>query len=103
MRVKIFIPAIAALVVMAACNKSISDRTANLPALNPADEDINAGTWKPMLLSRPDTFAVAAPAATNSTGYAADINELKGYQKNMTDAQLAAIKYWSAGGVMRWN
>ena len=104
MRITIFIPAtIAALMVTAACNKSVSDRTANLPPLNPADQDLTAGSWKPMLLSRPDTFAVATPAATNSTGYLADINEIKGYQKSMTDAQLGAIKYWSAGGVLRWN
>ncbi|HEY8970568.1 MAG TPA: phosphatase PAP2 family protein [Puia sp.] len=90
-------------IFLAACNKSISDRTANLPALAPADQDLNAGSWKPFLLSRPDTFAVAAPAATNSTGYLADLFELKGYQKSATDAQRAAIKYWSAGNVLRWN
>jgi len=103
MRFKILATAVAALFVTAACNKSISDRTANLPPLSPADQDLNAGSWKTMLLTRPDTFAVAAPAATNSTGYLADLNELKGYQKNLTDAQLGAIKYWSAGGVLRWN
>lgn len=90
-------------ILLAACNKSISDRTANLPALAPADQDLNAGSWKPILLSRPDTFGVAAPAATNSTGYLADLFELKGYQKSATDAQRAAIKYWSAGNVLRWN
>lgn len=100
---KIFISGMVVLLAMTACNKNVSDRTGNLPALNPADQDLNAGSWKPMLLSRPDTFAVAAPAATNSTGYLADLLELKGYQKNMTGAQLEAVKYWSAGGVLRWN
>lgn len=90
-------------IFLAACNKSISDRTASLPALAPADQDLNAGSWKPILLSRPDTFGVAAPAATSSTGYLADLFELKGYQKSVTDAQRAAIKYWSAGNVLRWN
>jgi hypothetical protein len=103
MRNKILVPALAMLMAMAACNKDVSNRTADLPALNPADQDVNAGSWKTMLLSRPDTFIVAAPAATNSTGYAADILELKGYQKSMTSAQQAAIRYWSAGNVLRWN
>jgi hypothetical protein len=71
-----------------ACNKSVSNRTANLPSLNPANEDLNAGTWKTILLTRPDTFAVAAPAATTSPSYAADLNEIKGYQKNLTSDQL---------------
>ena len=85
------------------CNKNISNRTANLPALNPSSVDVNAGTWKTVLLSRPVTFAVAAPAATNSTAYAADLNEIKGYQNNLTDDDHEKINYWAAGGVLRWN
>ncbi len=88
---------------MIACNKSISNRTADLPALNPASEDVNAGAWKPVLLSRPDTFAVAAPAATNSPAYVADLNEIKGYQHALSGDNVNKIKYWSAGGVLRWN
>jgi hypothetical protein len=91
------------LTALFACNKSISDVTANLPPLKPANEDLNAGTWKPILLSRPDTFAVAAPAATTSPAYAADLNAIKGYQHNITGDQRNQIKYWSAGGVLRWN
>jgi hypothetical protein len=92
-----------ALTATLACNKSISNVTANLPALAPASEDLNAGTWKTILLTRPDTFAVAAPAATTSPAYAADLNEIKGYQAHLTGDQLSQIKYWSAGGVLRWN
>ncbi len=88
---------------MLACNKSISDRTANLPPLTPANQDLNAGTWKPILLSRPDTFAVAAPAATTSPTYLADLNEIKAYQAHLGTDQQNQIKYWSAGGVLRWN
>src|SRR5579872_3864812 len=90
-------------ITLLACNKSVSDVTASLPPLRPANQDLNAGTWKPVLLSRPDTFAVAAPAATSSPAYAADLNAIKGYQHNLTGDQLNEIKYWSAGGVLRWN
>jgi hypothetical protein len=96
----IFITMIA---VSTSCKKSVTGRTDNVQALNPANEDDNAGTWKTILLKRPDTFAVAAPAATNSTGYIAELNEIKGYQKNLSSDDLAAIKYWGAGGVLRWN
>jgi len=85
------------------CKKTVSDRTANAPALNPANLDLNAGTWKTVLLSRADTFAVAVPAATNSTAYIADLNEIKSFQHNLTGDQEAAIKYWAAGGTLRWN
>jgi PAP2 superfamily len=86
-----------------ACNKTISNVNSNLPPLDPANEDLNAGTWKQVLLTRPDTFAVAAPSATSSTAYAADLNEIKGYQHSLTSDQRSQIQYWSAGGVLRWN
>jgi hypothetical protein len=86
-----------------ACNKTITNVNSGLTPLHPANEDLNAGTWKLILLSRPDTFVVAAPAATNTTAYAADLNQIKGYQHNLTGAQRGEIQYWSAGGVLRWN
>jgi PAP2 superfamily len=92
-----------ALTALAACNKSVSNRTDNLPALSPANEDLTAGTWKTVLLPRPDTFAVAAPVATTNALYTADLEEIKGYQHNLTSDMQAQIKYWSAGHVLRWN
>ncbi len=90
-------------ILLTACNKPVSGRTDNIAALNPTNEDLNAGNWKPVLLSRNDTFAVAAPAATNSLGYAAELNEVKGAQKSLTSEQRDIINYWSAGSVLRWN
>src|ERR1700744_4890956 len=91
------------LLALAACNKSVSNRTDNLPALSPASEDLNAGTWKPVLLSRPDTFAVAAPVATTNASYTADREEIKADQANLTSDMKTQISYWSAGHVLRWN
>lgn len=84
------------------CNKSI-DETNNFAALQPVKNDLDAGTWKPVLVAAPDEFPVAAPAATNTPGYAAEVNEIQSWQKNLTSAQEASIKYWSAGAVLRWN
>jgi hypothetical protein len=91
------------IITQVACNKSISNVTDNVAALNPAEQDLNAGNWKTVLLKRPDTFAVATPAATNSPAYIADLNEIKGYQHNLSSDDEQKIKYWSAGGVLRWN
>ncbi|MDQ2862462.1 MAG: PA-phosphatase, partial [Bacteroidota bacterium] len=85
------------------CSKNISDRTDNIPALMPVNLDLNAGTWKTVLLKRPDTFAVIVPAATNSPAYIAEVNEIKGLQQNISSSQKNIIKYWSAGAVLRWN
>lgn len=95
--------ALGVFVLTSACNKNVSDRTANLPPLAPANQDLNAGSWKPILLTRPDTFAIATPAATTSPLYVADLNEIKAYQKNLSSDLKGQIAYWSAGGVLRWN
>jgi hypothetical protein len=85
------------------CHKDVTNRTANLPALNPANTDINGGTWRTVLLSRPDSFAVAAPVATSSPLYVADLNEIKSLQQHLSGDQENSIRYWAAGGVLRWN
>jgi len=94
---------LSAAVVIAGCSKSINDRTANISASSPANIDIDAGGWKPVLLSRPDTFAVLAPAPVGTPAYTNELNEVKGAQRDLTDDRKAIIKYWSAGAVLRWN
>ncbi len=93
----------AGLLAFAGCNKSVSNRTENVSALSPSATDANAGSWKPVLLSRPDTFSVAAPVAQGTPLFAADLNEIKALQKQMSGEQKADIKYWAAGNVLRWN
>jgi hypothetical protein len=99
----LLIPAGLLMLVPLSCKKTISSPTSNLPALDAGNQDLNAGAWKLVLLPRPDTFAVAAPSATNSTSYIAELNEIKAYQQNISSAQEQQIKYWAAGGVLRWN
>ncbi len=91
------------MLLLTGCTKDVTNRTSNLPALDPANSDLNAGTWRTVLLSRPDSFAVAAPVATTSPLYQADLFEIKSLQKNLSGDQINSIRYWSAGGVLRWN
>lgn len=99
----VLILTIAVSIVYYSCSKDIRERTEDLPALNPSSTDIDAGAWKLVLLSRPDSFAVAIPAATNLPGYIGELNEIKGLQFNLSDDDRSKIKYWSAGAVLRWN
>ena len=85
------------------CSKEISNRTDNTPALNPSKTDLNAGTWKPILLTGPTEFAVAAPIATTTPDYIAQVNEIKTWQASLTEAEKKIVEYWSAGAVLRWN
>ncbi|MFM2361631.1 MAG: hypothetical protein RLZZ316_533, partial [Bacteroidota bacterium] len=64
------------------CSKKIESRTDDTPALKPAKTDIDAGAWKTILLTSPTEFAVAAPAATTTPDYIAQVNEVKTWQQN---------------------
>jgi hypothetical protein len=85
------------------CNKDLNDVTHEFPALEPSNIDLDAGTWTPVLLASANEFEVSAPAATNSPGYVAELNEIKAYQAELTDEQKSTIKFWSSGAVLRWN
>ena len=85
------------------CSKDITERNLEFPALQPASLDINAGIWKPILLSGPTEFPVTAPIATTTPDYIAQVNEIKSFQANITSKESKSVKYWSAGAVLRWN
>lgn len=85
------------------CNKDITEQTGQLPALHPANQDLNAGSWKTVLLTSAEEFPVAAPVGTTSAVYQTELNEIKSYQRNLTADQRSIIKYWSAGSILRWN
>ena len=91
------------IVFMVSCNKQVVDRTANIPALQPEKVDMNAGSWKTVLLTSPSDIIVPAPIATSSPDYIAQINEIKSFQANLTNEQKNIVAYWSAGAVLRWN
>jgi hypothetical protein len=99
----IIITAILSAAILSSCNKSIVERNMEFPALDPVRTDVNAGLWKPILLTAPTEFPVAAPAATTTPAYIADLNEIKSWQRNLTEPQKNIIRYWSAGAVLRWN
>ena len=92
-----------AILFFAGCNKDVANRTDDSSALEPADIDINAGIWKPILLTGPAEFAVPAPIATTTPDYIAQVNEIKTWQAQLTNDERRIVKYWSAGAVLRWN
>ena len=89
--------------ILNSCSKDITGRTDDAPALTPAKSDIDAGIWKTVLLTTPSEFAVAAPGATNTPDYIAQVNEIKSWQSKLTGEEKKMVKYWSAGAVLRWN
>ena len=90
-------------IIFVQCNKDINTRTSDLLPLIPINEDKDAGIWKTILIGKPDSIAISTPIAINNPIYVGELNEIKGLQKNATEEQRANMRYWAAGGVLRWN
>ena len=93
----------ATVLILIACNKDVDGRTDHVAPLNPTNIDLNAGAWKPILLTGPTEFAVPAPSATNTPDYIAQLNEIKTWQNDLTKDEKRMVEYWGAGGILRWN
>ena len=101
-RIAVF-AAVAIALPVASCDKSIVEPSASLPAIEPAAIDAGAGAWKMIVLTGPDQVVVPDPAPITSAAYLAELQAIKTAQANMTDAQRAAVQYWTGAGVLRWN
>lgn len=88
--------------VVASCDRSVTP-TEVLPPLQASSLDATAGTWRLLVLTAPDQVPVAAPAAVTSAAYLAELAAVKTAQANITDDQRRNVRYWSGGGVLRWN
>ena len=91
------------LIILVSCNKDITQRNLEFEALNPANTDTGAGNWKPVLLTSSSEFSIDLPISTTSADYKLQLLEIKSMQAKMSDADEDALKYWSAGTVLRWN
>jgi len=87
---------------LAGCDATVQP-TEIYPPLAATNVDADAGTWRMIVLTGPDQIAVAAPTATTSAAYLAELAAVKSAQANATPAQQRAVAYWSGGGVLRWN
>ena len=72
-------------------------------ALQPSNQDVNGGDWKPILLTSSTEIPVAAPETTNSATYQQELNEIKSLQSKLSQTQRENIRYWASGGTLRWN
>lgn len=88
---------------LVACNKDILEVDKNWQPLNPSKLDLNAGTWKPCVITANEVFNIPAPEAVTSVAYQKELADVKAAVANATAEQKAAIEYWSAGTVLRWN
>ena len=102
-KITLFIILTVLAVLYNSCTKEVISLPDTYPALDSDFSDANALNWRPVLLTAPNEFPVDPPGPVNSPDYLAEINEILGWQENLTSQQTEMIDYWKAGGVLRWN
>lgn len=88
--------------LFAYCDKSVE----RLPGLEPYAEtnvDPTGGSWKTYILANGQEIPVAAPTATASAEYQAELQEVKNLCNQANGEQQEAARFWGAGAVLRWQ
>ena len=98
-----FIYILAIALITISCNKRIEEYNQNFEALNPSNIDLNAGNWKPIVITSNANFPLPAPSDVTSANYKAELVELKTLSSNLSAEQKSIINYWKVGSVLRWN
>lgn len=87
------------LALFTSCTKEV-DLEVDRPYV-PSNLDVGAGTWKTFVSSSAN---VAAPRLVTDAAYLKEIDSLKKVViPFLTASQKAAIQFWGAGAVLRWN
>ena len=75
-------------VVCSGCSDHIGSGD-ELPPLQPASTDANAGSWQMIVLTGPTQFNVPAPLAVTDPAYVAELAAIKSAQRQLTAQQRA--------------
>jgi hypothetical protein len=92
-----YIVSLILLMGLVACDKSVSETV--IEPYAPAKIDEAAGNWKTFVLTSPTEVLV--PALNSDAAYKKEVDSLKSIV--LTTDQKAAVQYWGAGAVLRWN
>jgi len=87
--------------VLTSCDKTINEL--QRVGYSPTSVDDKAGAWKTYILTAPTDVTLISPASTTSADYLAEVADLKSKSTSLTPEQQAAVVYWGAGAVYRWN
>ena len=85
------------------CSEDLSNESELLP-LVPDSQDESAGEWENVMgIDYLSLVELGSPDGIESDVYRAELENLASITKNRTEDQESKIKYWKAGGVVRWN
>lgn len=83
------------------CKENFTDPT--FEPLIPANNDVNGGTWKTLVIDSAGAVTVAIPDSVSSDKYKAELSALGAIVASRTQSQVEQAKFWASGAVLRWN
>ena len=88
------------LLIFTACEHDLPTE-ANYSHYEFSSQDLDGGTWTPVLISAPDQITIPVPEDVSSVVYQSELNEIR--SQNLTSEQRKAVEYWTNNPVLRWN
>jgi hypothetical protein len=92
-----YIVCVMLLIGLVSCDMSVSETV--IEPYAPAKVDETAGSWKTFVLT--SSTEVVVPALNSDAAYKKEVDSLKSIVPTVD--QKAAVQYWGAGAVLRWN
>ena len=90
------------LLILTSCEKELPTK-AEFGQYEFSGADMNAGSWKTVLLTNPEQISLDAPAEITDPQFKAEILRLKEEISGISKKDKEAISYWTNNPVIRWN
>lgn len=98
---KILFLSSAIIITFLACNKDIEIE--NIESYKYSDVDANGGSWKPILVAKPEDITVNTLADAASSEYKTLVNNMLSLSASANAAQLDSIKVFGGNAIVKWN
>lgn len=88
--------------LMWSCNKDL-DIDKNIASYKYTNVDAKGGTWKPILVAKPEDITVATPVDVSNAAYATLVIAMKAAATTATAAQKDSIAVFGGNALVKWN
>ena len=90
-----------AFISILSCNKDLNE--ANIESYKYTNLDANGGSWKPILVSKPEDITVNTPVEVTKDEFKILVSDMLSFSANATQSQQDSIKVFGGNSIVKWN
>ena len=90
-----------AFISILSCNKDLNE--ANIESYKYTNLDAIGGSWKPILVSKPEDITVNTPDEVTKDEFKILVSDMLSFSANATQSQLDSIKVFGGNSLVKWN